>query len=42
MFYRKPKGMKTLGRPGFREEDNIKIDIKKIGEEVVNSIRLPR
>jgi hypothetical protein len=29
-FIGKPKGMKTLGRPGLREEDNIKIDLQEI------------
>jgi hypothetical protein len=34
----KPEGKRTLGRPGCRWEDNIKIDLKEIGCEDVNWI----
>jgi hypothetical protein len=30
ILVRKPEGKKTLGRPRFRREDNIKIDFKEI------------
>jgi len=29
-WYRKPEGNTTLGRPGRRMEDNIKMDLKGI------------
>jgi hypothetical protein len=36
----KPEGMRPLGRPRRRWEDNIKMDLREIGIEVVNWIRL--
>jgi hypothetical protein len=36
----KPEGNGPLGRPGRRWEDNIKIDLKEIGWEVVHWIDL--
>jgi len=27
----KPEGMRTLGRPGRRWEDNIKMDLREVG-----------
>jgi hypothetical protein len=34
----KPEGKKPLGRPRRRWEDNIKIDLQKLGREGVNWI----
>jgi hypothetical protein len=43
-FYRvligRPKGKRPLGRPRRRWEDNIKIDLRDIGIDGVNWIRL--
>jgi hypothetical protein len=36
----KPEGRRTLERPTRRWEDNIKMNIKEIGWELVDSIRL--
>jgi hypothetical protein len=36
----KPKGKRPLGRPRYRLEDNIKIDLRKIGLEGVGWIHL--
>ena len=36
----KPEGNRSLGRPGRRGEDNIKIDLKETGWEVVHWIDL--
>ena len=30
-FGRKPKGKTTLGRPSYRWEDNVKMDIQEVG-----------
>jgi cell wall assembly regulator SMI1 len=35
-----PEGKRPLGRPGRRWEDNIKMDLKKIGLESVDWIHL--
>jgi hypothetical protein len=37
---RKPKGKKPRGRPGHRWEDNIRMDLRKIGGEGVDCIYL--
>jgi len=34
------EGKKQLGKPRYRSEDNIKMDLKEIGCECVNWIRL--
>jgi hypothetical protein len=39
-YYEKYKGRRTLGKPRRRWEINIKIDLKEIGLEDVNWIRL--
>jgi hypothetical protein len=43
-FYRvlvgKPEGKRPLGRPRHRWEDNIKLDIREIGIDGANWIRL--
>jgi hypothetical protein len=31
----KPKGKRSLGKPGNREEDNIKLYLRQIGFEIV-------
>jgi hypothetical protein len=36
----RPEGKRLLGRPRHRWEDNIKMDLRKIGIEVSNWIRL--
>jgi hypothetical protein len=36
----KPEGKRPLGRPGRRGEDNIKMDLREIGINGANSIRL--
>jgi hypothetical protein len=36
----KPEGMRPLGRPGHRWEDNIRMDLREIGWEGVNWINL--
>jgi hypothetical protein len=38
----KPEGKRPLGRPRHRWEDNIKIDIRKIGIDGANWIRLAK
>jgi hypothetical protein len=35
-----PEGKKPLGRPRRRWEDNIKMDLREIGIDVANWIRL--
>jgi hypothetical protein len=37
---RKPEGKRPLGRPRCRWEDNIRMDIRKMGWEDVNWIHL--
>jgi hypothetical protein len=36
----RPEGKRPLGRPRRRWEDNIKLDLRETGTEVVNWIRL--
>jgi hypothetical protein len=36
----KPEGKRPLGRPRLRWEDGIRMDVRKIGLEVVDWIRL--
>jgi hypothetical protein len=36
----KPEGKRPLGRPGRRWEDNIKLDLREIGIDGANWIRL--
>ena len=36
----KPEGMRLLGRPRCRWEDNIQMDLQKVGSRVVNWIEL--
>jgi hypothetical protein len=36
----RPEGKRPLGRPGRRWEDNIKMDLKEIGINGANWIRL--
>jgi hypothetical protein len=36
----KPEGKRPLGRPRRRWEDNIKLDLREIGIDVTNWIRL--
>jgi hypothetical protein len=36
----RPEGMRPLRRPGRRWEDNIKMDLREIGRDGVNFIRL--
>jgi hypothetical protein len=36
----RPKGKRPLGRPRRRWEDNIKMDVRKIGIDVANRIQL--
>jgi hypothetical protein len=36
----RPEGKRPLGRPRRRWEDNIKMDLREIGIDVVNWIRL--
>jgi hypothetical protein len=36
----RPEGKRPLGRPRHRWEDNIKIDLREIGIDVTNCIRL--
>ena len=36
----KPEGKRLLGRPRHRREDNIKMDLQKVGSRVVNWIEL--
>jgi len=36
----KPKGTRRLRRPGYRWEDNIRIDLRKIWWEIVNWIKM--
>jgi hypothetical protein len=40
IFVRKPEGKRPLGRPKRRWVDNIKIDLKEIGEGVTDWINL--
>jgi len=35
-----PEGKRQLGRPGHRWEDNIKTDLREIGIDWANCIRL--
>jgi hypothetical protein len=37
-----PKGTEPLGRPRYRWQDNIRIDLKEIGWEGVDWIHLPQ
>jgi hypothetical protein len=36
----KPERKRPFGRPGHRREDNIKMDLREIGWESVDSIHL--
>ena len=36
----KPEGKRPLGRPSFRWEDNIKMDLQEVGCEGMNWIKL--
>jgi hypothetical protein len=36
----RPKGKRPLGRPRYRWEDNIKMDLREIGIDGVNWIQL--
>jgi hypothetical protein len=38
----RPEGERSLGRPGRRGEDNIKMDLKEIGIDGANWFRLPQ
>jgi hypothetical protein len=38
----KPEENKPLGRPSRRWEDNIRIDIREVGWEIVDWIHLPQ
>jgi hypothetical protein len=40
IFVGRPEGKRPLGRPRRRGEDNIKMDLRVIGIDVVNWIRL--
>jgi hypothetical protein len=40
VLVRKPEGKRPLGRPRCRWEDNIKLDLREIGIDGVNWIRL--
>ena len=42
VFVGKPEGKRPLGRPRFRWEDNIKMDLKKVGCEARNWLDLAR
>ena len=33
-LWEKPEGKRLLGRPSHRSEDNIKVDLQEIGEDV--------
>jgi len=39
---RKPEGKRPLGRPRFRWEDNIKMDLQEVECEGVDWIELPQ
>jgi len=41
-FCRKPEGKRPLGRPRRRWESNIKMDLREIGIDGANLIRLAR
>jgi hypothetical protein len=36
----KPEGKEPVGKPGYRKEDNIKMDAREIWWGVINSISL--
>jgi hypothetical protein len=36
----RPKGKRSLGRPRFKREDNIKLDLREIGIDGANLIQL--
>jgi hypothetical protein len=38
----RPKGKRPPGRPRYRWEDNIKMDLREVGIDGVNWIRLAR
>jgi hypothetical protein len=38
----KPEGKRPLGRPTCRCKDNIRMDLKEVGREVVERIYLPQ
>jgi len=40
IWVRKPEGWGQAGRPTYRTEDNIKMDVREIGWEVVGWIHL--
>jgi hypothetical protein len=40
MLVSKPEGVRPLGRPGLRWEDNIRMDLRERGWEGVNWIHL--
>jgi hypothetical protein len=40
VLVQRPKGKKPLGRPRHRWEDNIKLDLREIGIDGANWIRL--
>jgi hypothetical protein len=37
----KPEGKRLLGRPGYRWQDNMKLDLEEIEKEGVNWFHLP-
>jgi len=40
VLMRKPEGKRSLGRPGSRWEENIKMDIQEVGSEGMDWIDL--
>jgi hypothetical protein len=40
VLFVKPEGKRPLGRPRYRREDNIRMDIREIGWEGVDWIHL--
>jgi hypothetical protein len=40
ILIRKPERMRLLGRPTCRSEDNIKMNLKRMGHEVVDLVQL--
>jgi len=39
-FGGKPEGQRSLVRPRYRQEDNIKMNLTEIGQEIVDRINL--
>jgi hypothetical protein len=40
ILVRKPEGKRLLGRPMYKREDNIRMDLREIGREGVEWIHL--